>query len=119
MRSMNDCFSTTVSEPAPTRVSIRRALLDAVEQGLLAPGKIVRAAIYERIEEKYQLKREEIPDELDTFHKALQDLLGKGAHVVRRLIVKDLYSRLDMRFIEHDTWTLADYVHQAKKTRQR
>jgi hypothetical protein len=115
---MDECLAAALSKPPPT-ASIRRALLDAVDYGLLAPGEIVRAAIYERIEGTYQVRRDEIPDKLDTFHNALQDLLGKGAQVVRRLIVKDLYGRLGLKFTEHCGWTLADYVHQAKKTRQR
>lgn len=116
---MNECLVSAIAEPAPTTAIIKRALLDAIDFGLLAPGEIVRAAIYERIERSYQVRREEIPDNLDTFHKALQDLLGKSAEVVRRLIVKNLYSRLDLRFTEHENWTLVDYVRHAKKTRQR
>jgi len=115
---MNNCFTATVSQPAPTGVAIKRALLDAVDYGLLALGEIVRATIYERIERSYQVRREEIPDKLDTFHKALQELLGKGAEVVRRLIAKNLYSRLDLKFTEHENWTLADYVHYANKARR-
>ena len=116
---MNQCFVSTIPEPAPTTVIIKRALLDAIDFGLLAPGEIVRATIYERIERSYQVRREEIPDNLDTFHKALQELLGKSAEVVRRLIAKNLYNRLDLKFTKHENWTLADYVRYAKKTRQR
>ncbi len=116
---MNECFASATSKPAPTAVIIKRALLDAVDYGLLAPGEIVRATIYERIEGSYQVRREEIPERLDTFHKALQELLGKGAEVVRRLIAKNLYSRLDLKFTEHENWTLVDYVRYAKEARQR
>lgn len=115
---MNDCLVSTISKPSPTPLVTKRALLDAVDYGLLAPGVIVRATIYERIERGYQIRREEIPDKLDTFHKALQELLGKSAEVVKRLIAKNLYSRLDLEFTEHENWTLADYVHYANKARR-
>jgi hypothetical protein len=116
---MNEYLVSAIAEPAPTTVIIKRALLDAIDFALLAPGEIVRAAIYERIERSYQVRREEIPDNLDTFHKALQELLGKSAEVIRRLIVKNLYSRLDLKFTEHENWTLVDYVRCAKKAKQR
>ncbi|MCJ7456230.1 hypothetical protein MUP07_05725, partial [Candidatus Bathyarchaeota archaeon] len=96
---MSEDYGSSALKPAATPALITTALLDAVDYGLLAPGEIVRATIYRRIEESHQIRREEIPDHLDTFYKALQELLGKGAEVLRRLIVKNLYSRLDLEFI--------------------
>jgi hypothetical protein len=92
------------------------ALLQAVDDGLSVPGEIVSAAIYERIERSYQLKREEIPEKLETFHQALQDLLGEGAKVMEKLITKNLYRRLGLNFTEHENWTLIDYVNHAKRS---
>ena len=57
--------------------NLEKILLEAVDEGLLVPGEIVRAAIYERLERSYQIKRGEIPEKLETFHLALQDLLGE------------------------------------------
>ena len=90
-------------------------LLQAVDDGLLVLGQGLRMAIYKRIESTYQVRREDIPDKLLTFHRALQDLLGSGAKMMERLIARDLYSRLGLDFIEHDDWTLIDFMHYAKK----
>ena len=90
-------------------------MVQAVDEALLVPGEIVRTAIYERIERSYQLRREEIPDHFETFHKALQDLLGASANVMERLIAKSLYRRLKLNFTQHDGWTLLDYVNHARK----
>ena len=95
--------------------SLEKILLEAVDEGLLVPGEIVRAAIYERIERSYQLRREEIPEIVETFHRALQELLGAGGKVMEKLIAKSLYRRLELSFTEHDGWTLVDYVNHAKK----
>ena len=108
---MHECFASSASRPA--RLT-NAALLDAVDYGLLALGEIVRATIYDRIEERYQVRREEIPEKLDTFHKALQELLGRGAEVMRRLIAKNLYKTLNLKFAENENWTLVDYVQNAK-----
>ena len=97
------------------RAELREALLEAVDHGLLVPGEIVRAAIYARIENSYELKREEIPEKLEAFHRALEDLLGKGATVMEKLIAKNLYSRLGLNFTEHANWIIVDYVNHAKR----
>ncbi len=97
---------------------LREALLRAVDDGLLVPGEIVRAAIYERIERSYQLKREEIPEKLEAFHRALQDLLGAAAEVMEKLIAKNLYSRLGLNFTEHANWSIVDYVNHARRVRR-
>jgi hypothetical protein len=101
-----------MAEPAKP---IREVVLQAVDDGLSVPGEIVRAAIYERIERSYRLRREEIPEKLETFHQALQDLLGGGAKVMEKLIAKNLYRRLGLDFREHANWSIVDYVSHAKK----
>ena len=90
----------------------------AVDEALLVPGEIVRTAIYERIERSYQIRREEIPEKLPTFYQALQDLLGAGGKVMGKMIAKNLYSRLELKFAEEDSWTLLDYVNHAKETKR-
>jgi hypothetical protein len=95
---------------------LKEALLHAIDDGLAVPGEIVRTAIYDRIERSYQLRREEIPDHLDTFHKAFQDLLGASAKVMEKIIAKNLYQRLGLNFTPRPEWTLIEYVDHAKST---
>jgi geranylgeranyl pyrophosphate synthase len=90
-------------------------LLEAVDTGLLVPGEIVRAAIYERIERSCQIRREEIPEKLETFHQALQHLLDAGGKAMGKMIAENLYSSLEQKSAEHDGWTLLDYVNHARK----
>jgi hypothetical protein len=101
----------------PKRAELREVLVEAVDQGLMVPGEIVRTAIYERLERSYQIKREQIPDKVETFHSALQQLLGTGASkVTEKLIAKNLCNRLGLNFPQHDGWTLVDYVNHAKRS---
>ena len=93
-------------------------LVLAFDEALLVPGEIVRTAIYGRIERSYQIRREEIPEKLETFHQALQDLLGAGGKVMEKLIAKSLYRRLKLSFAQHDGWTLVDYVNHAKEMKR-
>jgi hypothetical protein len=93
---------------------LEKILVEAVDEGLLVPGEIVRAAIYERLERSYQVKRGEIPEKLETFQLALEELLDKSGKVMEKLIAKSLYRRLELSFTQHDGWTLIDYVNHAK-----
>jgi nitrate reductase assembly molybdenum cofactor insertion protein NarJ len=70
----------------------------------------MRDALYQYIHSKYQLKREEIPDHLETFHQALQNL-DAGAKIMEKLIAKNLYTRLGLNFTERADWTLINYVN--------
>ena len=91
------------------------ALLEAIDFGLAVPGEIVRETIYERLETAYGIKREEIPEKLPAFHQALQELVRSAANVIERVIAKNLYSRLGQRFVNHENWTLIDYVGDLKR----
>jgi len=97
--------------------AIDDALREATDYGLLALGEIVRDTIYQRIERTHQVERKEIPKELETFHKALQGMLGAAAKVIEKQIAKNLYSRLDLSFTEHINWTIVEYFDQAKKAK--
>jgi len=97
-------------EPA----ELRQILLEAVDYGLMVLGEIVRRAIYERVEKDHGLKRAEIPEQLELFHKALGSVLGVSAKTVERLIAKNLYQKLGLNFTPHPEWTLIEYVDHAK-----
>jgi hypothetical protein len=94
----------------------RQILLEAVDYGLMVLGVIVRQAIYGRIEKDQGLKRAEIPERLEAFHKALVSMLGVSAKTVERLIARNLYQRLGLNFTPHPEWTLIEYVDHAKTT---
>ena len=94
---------------------LEEALLEATDHGLLALGEIVRQTIYERAERSYEVKKDEIPQNLERFHKALQGLLGAGAKVIERQIARNLYGRLGLNFIAHHDWTIVEYVNDAKR----
>ena len=104
--------------PFTDSISVEEALLQAIDNGLLALGEIVRDTLYDRFDKKYQLKREEIPEKLDSFHKALQVMLGAGARVIETQIAKSLVSRLDLNFTENVDWTIVDYFDLAKREKE-
>lgn len=95
------------------------AVLGAVDDGLLVYGEEVRYALYYSVEAKYHVKREQIQDRIEDFHKAIGELCGYGGRVTERRIAKSLYSRLGLEFPEHKEWSLVEYVRHAKKETER
>jgi len=97
--------------------SPQEALLQSTDYGLMVLGETVRGTIYQCLKGKYQLEREEIPEKLDAFHKALQGLLGVGAVVVERQIANKLYATLGLHFEARRDWTIVEYFEHAKKAK--
>ena len=97
---------------------LQNALLESVDEGFLALGETGREALYQCIHSNYQLRREEIPDHLETFHQALENL-DAGAKVIEKLIAKSLCTRLGLNFTERASWTLIDYVNSVRQETQR
>lgn len=90
-------------------------LLRAVDYGLLPLGETPRKAIYYHLKRRFQLEREDIPEEPEEFARALNSIFGPGAEIVEEFIVKDLYGRLELNFEKRD-FEFADYVKQAQES---
>ena len=97
-----------------TNARSNEVLLEAVDYGLVVLGETVRQAIYKSLENRYELKRSEISERLESFHKALESMFGASGIIVERLIAKKLYERLGLNFTPHPDWTLNEYVNHAK-----
>ncbi|MGQ9543539.1 MAG: hypothetical protein ACUVTM_05595 [Candidatus Bathyarchaeia archaeon] len=93
----------------------RNVLLESIDLGLLVLGEVARQALYSHIERRYQVKHEDLPDRLEVLHEVLEGVLGVGGRVVERLIARTMCESLNLRFIEHENWTLQEYVEYAKK----
>jgi KaiC/GvpD/RAD55 family RecA-like ATPase len=98
-------------------VRVEETMLDAIDNGLLALGRVVRDTIYDRFDRMYHLRREEIPNKLDTFHDALQTMFGAGAKVIETQIAKGFSARLSLGFAENENWTIVDYFELAKSAK--
>ena len=94
----------------------RSLILEAVDDGLLVLGESARHALYYQIEKRFGINREEIPNRIDDFHKALENLFGPPCKILEKIIVKELYTKLGLQFKERKSWTLADYFEEIKKS---
>jgi len=97
-------------------LDFEETLLRAVDYGLLALGETPKKAIYYYLKRKFQLEKENIPEEPEEFARALNSIFGPGAEIIEEFIVKDLYGRLELNFEEKRDFEFASYVKQAQES---
>ncbi len=66
--------------------------------------------IYDFLEKNSHLKPKEIAEKPEAFSAGLERLLGSGAPVIEKLILKNLYRKIDLKFEEKKGYTFTDYV---------
>lgn len=71
--------------------------------------------IFDFLGNNSHFRREEIAEKPEVFSTGLKKLLGSGATVIERLVLKDLYPRLDLRFKEKEGYEFSDYVEELRK----
>ena len=72
--------------------------------------------IYGYLGNNCHLKREEIAEKPEVFSAGLERLLGSGAPVIEKLILKNLYSKLGLKFVEKEGYEFSDYVKELSRS---
>lgn len=71
-------------------------LLEAVEEVLSGLGENVKTVVFFHLEENFNLKKKEIPQELVDFQAALEQIFGLGARNLEILFMKSLHSKIEL-----------------------
>jgi len=101
------------------KLDFDKTLLEAVDHALLAFGESPRKAIYYHLDKRFKLQREDIPEDTEKFSQALSTIFGPGADVITKLIVKNLYSKLNMNFEDKAGFEIVDYISIAREVAKR
>jgi len=91
----------------------RTDLMDSIEWGLGIMGAGVKEAIYFYLRD-HSVNRDEIPEKLQQFRKVLQELLGYGARVVEKLVVKAYAQKAGIPLATIEGKDLGDIAELAK-----
>lgn len=93
-----------------------RVFLDVVDEVFWQVfGETVSDTILLHLERHNGLSREEIPHNVEEFSSGLSELLGSGAHILERLVIKLLYSRFQLEYEEKEGYGFSDYVKELRK----
>ncbi|TSA42709.1 hypothetical protein D4R54_02210 [archaeon] len=98
---------------------IDRMLVEALNESFAAIlGEIPKKTVYDILEKKHAIAVNRIPERLNEFTTALETLFGvMASKVIVRIVVKRLYSKLGLTYVERPDWRLPDYVNEAKSRR--
>jgi hypothetical protein len=72
------------------RANFNGLLLEAIDETLSCLGESSKTAIYRHLENVFKIKKEEIPNMIDDFSRALESLFGLGAKVLETMFMKSL-----------------------------
>ena len=105
---------TRIKRPGFNAQNHELLLLEAIDQVLVdLLGRRAREAIYDHLERRCYMARDEVPQRLDEFCDILHVNFGKGGTTIERTIAKRFYSKLEKKFIDYPGYGLVDYVEKA------
>jgi hypothetical protein len=76
------------------RANFNRLLLEAVDETLSCLGESSKTATYHHLQTVFNIKKEEIPNMIDDFSRALENLFGSGAKMLEIMFMKSLYTKV-------------------------
>lgn len=94
--------------------AFKKALIEAVDEGLLMLGESGREVVFFRLQHYYALKKEDIPSNPEIFVQCLRDIFGLGAEVIEKAVIKSLYKKLGIEYKEKRGFSFSDYLNEAK-----
>ena len=71
--------------------------------------------IYEFLENHTRLKLEEVADKPEVFSATLERLMVSAAHVIEKMILKNLYRKLGLKFEEKPGYEFPDYIKELRE----
>lgn len=96
-------------------------LLLAVDQALSSLGESSKHAIYFYLDRNFSIEKHEIPNKIESFKEALEDVFGVGASFLEVMIMKQLYETIggNFQWKASKEFTFSEYVTVARNTYQR
>jgi hypothetical protein len=74
--------------------NFRKLLLEAVDEGLSSLGDSSKHAIYYYLEKAFNIPKQDVPDKIEEFVKAIEEIFGDGAKILEIRIMKNLYEKV-------------------------
>jgi hypothetical protein len=109
-------MSRAVIEKTGRDASFRKLFLDSVDESLRnVLNESVRQTIFYQLEDKFGLRREEVPQRVHDFESGLTAMVGSPAAVLIRLIVRNLSAKLGIPYHQRMDYDFKMYVEECKR----
>ena len=96
---------------ADTKEEFKKLLLQTIDENLKQIfQETATHIIYQFLENKYSLKREEIPEKMETFMEGLQEFFRSGSRMIEQSILKELHMKLGLKYKSRRDYRFMDYI---------
>lgn len=95
----------------------KELLLEAVDAALSPLGDSSKHAVYFYLEKNFTVKKQDIPNKIEEFTNAIEEILGHGAKVLEIEIMKNLFAKIGSAFEyfpEKDDLLFVEYIDAAR-----
>jgi hypothetical protein len=91
-------------------------VIESLDESLaMVLGEIAKWAVYDGIDRKYEIARSQVTKRLGEFTTALERIFGvTTSQTMTRVVIKRLYTKLGLTFVERPDWRFPDYVMEAR-----
>ena len=79
-------------------VKFATILLDSIDEALSSLGQNVKVSIYFHLENKFSVPKEDIPDRIEDFSNALEQIFGQASKQLEILIIKHLHQKINLNY---------------------
>jgi len=92
-------------------------LQSAVDDALMTLGESVKQAIYFHIENGFNVPKNNVFENIETFKVGLERIFGAGARFIEIMIMKNLHSKIGLSLeIEGDELDFVKYINAAQES---
>ena len=95
-----------------------KLLLEAIDDALASLGESAKKAVYFHLENKFKIRKKDIPYDIENFTDGIEKIFGLGAKFIEILIMKKLYEKVGctLEWNEKKELNFVEYVATAKKS---
>ena len=99
-----------------TTSELDRLLVESLDESFAAIlGEIPKKTLFDLLERNHIITKNCIPEKLNDFTTAMDTVFGTTtSKVLESIVVKGLYSKLALTYIERPDWRLLDYMIEAR-----
>jgi hypothetical protein len=95
-----------------------KLFIEAIDEGLNVLGESGKQMVFFHLQNSYSVKKHEIPKKPEVFAAGLEKIFGAGASVIEKLILKSLYTKMELKYEDKGERPFADYVKEVDDTKE-
>lgn len=97
--------------------SFQDIFLEAVDEGLSIIGEIAKNAVYTYLKRTFKMNKQEIPNRIDEYVTAIENMFGTGAKIIQIQTMRNLHKKVGCQikhYPNHKNLIFTEYVSTIK-----